>query len=243
MRTFQKLLAVAVVVPCVASAQVVSLTGQSVSGQADIFAATLGAVPAFPGGGGVLPNLVSFSAGAGRQLTFANVAGSVSCDAGSFTGPDGGPVCSGGTNINGFNNISGIVASGRSLFLAGLFLDGSLPPSQVASLTYGAGDFGFASASPLLGQLFYIGDGLTGTGSGATQLFNVPTTATRLYIGFADAFAFSGDPGYYNDNLGSLTYDLNISVGVSAVPEPATFALLGGGLLVLGGVVRRRRTL
>jgi hypothetical protein len=45
----------------------------------------------------------------------------------------------------------------------------------------------FTSLSPAIGQVFFIGDGLTGTGTGAVQAFQVPPGATRLFLGQADA--------------------------------------------------------
>ena len=31
-------------------------------------------------------------------------------------------------------------------------------------------------------------------------MFHIPTGASRFYLGFADAWAFVGDPGWYDDN-------------------------------------------
>ena len=42
------------------------------------------------------------------------------------------------------------------------------------------------SMAPVLNQVFFIGDGLTGTGSGSVQQFVVPLGATRLYLGSSD---------------------------------------------------------
>jgi RHS repeat-associated protein len=55
-------------------------------------------------------------------------------------------------------------------------LDFSSPASQ--SLT---------TISPLLNQVFFIGDGLTGTGSGSVQQFIIPVGATQLYLGSGDS--------------------------------------------------------
>jgi hypothetical protein len=60
----------------------------------------------------------------------------------------------------------------------------------------------FATLTPALGQVFFIGDGLTGTGSGSVQTFTVPRGATRLFLGIADASGFGGRPGCYGDNIG-----------------------------------------
>ena len=55
-----------------------------------------------------------------------------------------------------------------------------------------------------LNRIFYIGDGLTERNTGALQKFYVPEGATRLFIGFADAFSYQGLPGSYGDNMGSI---------------------------------------
>ena len=44
------------------------------------------------------------------------------------------------------------------------------------------------SFSPLIGQQFFIGDGRPA--SNALQTFNVPRSATTLYLGFAESFGF-----------------------------------------------------
>ena len=70
--------------------------------------------------------------------------------------------------------------------------------------------------SPQIEQTFWIGDGLTGDGDGSRQRINVPARATRLFVGFADASAFTGPPCCYNDNLGG--YKATIFIGRSAGP-------------------------
>jgi len=95
----------------------------------------------------------------------------------------------------------------------------------------------FTTLSPLLNQQFFIGDGLTGNGSGATQQFIVPNGATRFFLGFEDAGGYSGAPGQYQDNSGTLQASFTIS-GSAAAPEPAVIALLAPGLALL--LPRRR---
>src|SRR6202012_498516 len=100
-----------------------------------------------------------------------------------------------------------------------------------AILSYGFGTPGGlstsdASFSPEINQVFFIGDGLTGTGSGQIQNFLVPDTADRLYLGFADSF--DSVPSYYADNVGSLTATFSIT----SAPEPASLLFVSGGLLV-----------
>jgi hypothetical protein len=118
------------------------------------------------------------------------------------------------------------------MFLVGVFLDNGLPAAAPAALNYNGTTLSFTqgSYSPQIGQVFFIGDGLTGTGSGFTQQFNVPPTATRLYLGFADAGSFNGPPDYYADNPGSLTVSGLVRGPAMPVPIPAIFVLV----LVIG---------
>ena len=117
-----------------------------------------------------------------------------------------------------------------------MFTNGSPTGSAPASFNY-SGGLSQSSFSPLLDQVFFIGDGLTGTGSGSTQSFAVPSTATELWLGFADAFAFGGAPGFYGDNPGSLSVSGTLSSGMpgpSPVPEPEVGLLIGVGFVAVG---------
>jgi hypothetical protein len=135
--------------------------------------------------------------------------------------------------------ISQIQYTGIEMFLMGVFLGPSLPPTQVASI----GDYGTGAISPnqvtytpLVGQTFFVGDGLTGTGSGTVQQWIVPVGATRLFLGYADGMAFNGQVQMYGDNTGSASVSLELVV--APVPEPGTVVLLALGL---AGVALGRR--
>jgi hypothetical protein len=129
------------------------------------------------------------------------------------------------------------------MFLVGVFLDNTEPSGAgPITLSYDFGTPGSlnttdASFSPELNQVFFIGDGLTGTGSGQVQNFLVPDTASRLYLGFADSF--DSVPSYYADDVGSLTATFAIT-GSAAVPEPSTMLFVSGGLLVGLSCFKRR---
>src|SRR5439155_7163718 len=61
------------------------------------------------------------------------------------------------------------------------------------------------------------------------QARHVLAGATRLFLGFADAFDFStstisGLPGFYADNLGSLTAEFSISTQTCVQPPPGMVA-------------------
>jgi hypothetical protein len=177
----------------------------NVPATANIFGAGLSAAPA-PGGGsgGVLPSVFTFNARAGNVVTFPSVAGTASITPPEArVGGDGGHTFS--TNISSFGGISGIEDAGTLGFLVGVFLGPTAPVSPAPAALNFTGNTGFASLSPLIGQTFFIGDGLTGTGSGSVQKFNAPPTATRLFLGFADGNNIQGPPGEYQDNAGSLS--------------------------------------
>lgn len=192
-------------------------------------------LPPDPGGagGGELPPEFDFgfAAGAGLVLTFSSVTGDVMLDSGTgnhLNDPDGIGSAS-GINVNSFDGISGIMANNAG-FLAGVFLGLSAPHNPVPlRLDFTTINTSFTSLSPQLDQVFFIGDGLTGDGTGTVQQFNVPVGATRLVLGLVDAPGYSGDPGGYSDNLGSFT-----ATFILTVPEPSTFALffIGWGLVI-----------
>ena len=200
----------------------------AIDGQANIFGAGHASPPA-PGGEspGQSPPGYTFTAAPGQVLNFSSVTGIVTCcesNLGAYgTGPDGGPHASGDTDITSFGGVSGILHSSRTMFLVGVFLDANEPVDPApARLDFSGGAIGddFTVLSPEIGQTFFVGDGLSGTGSGLTQQFIVPPSATRLYLGFADAADFgapSSAPGYYGDNAGQLSAIFSITdIGATA---------------------------
>src|ERR1035438_5386372 len=146
------------------------------------------------------PILVSVTGG--EILTFS-AAGSTSVGGGCFAGPDGGCYA----DQSGFSPAPASADyNGPADALIGVFLNSGVPAGFVPGLDYqtnGNANEGLAAYSPLLDQIFFIGDGLTGTGSGSTQTFTVPVGATGLYLGVADSIGAS-----YN-NSGSITADVN----------------------------------
>lgn len=174
-----------------------------VEGRSDIYSAGLAAPD--PDRQGVLPAKITLAAGAG-VIRFPRVAGKAGCVQEAAYGPDGGDCVGGDTNLEPAGGISGVVAHERSLFLAGVFLATRAPAVPPPALDFSAAARGvaFPELAPVLGQVFFIGDGLTGTGSGETQRFVVPAGATHLYLGYADGAGFQGAPGWYGDNTGGL---------------------------------------
>jgi hypothetical protein len=132
-------------------------------------------------------------------------------------GPDGCSVggCTtdpGDTSISAAGVISGISSSHGVGHLVGVFLPDANPEGPPpGNLDFGD-DYDFAALCPAMRQTFFIGDGHTSDGE--VQRFGVPRGATRLYLGFADAWGFRHDPGYYSDTSGSL----EITVGLRSAP-------------------------
>ncbi len=178
--------------------------------------------------------LYQFGAGASNVFTFT-ASGLTNCCGGTpNTPPDGGFAA---TSIVGANGLSNVVGN-TQLPLLGVFTTdtdpfGSTPP---AALPWDANNP--ASLAPLLQQVFYIGDGRTGyqDAAGSLLLFTAPASATRLYLGVADAFGFNGTTGYYADNTGSYA----VTLSLAAIPEPEAYAMMISGLALLGFVSRRQ---
>jgi len=176
----------------------------SVSGTADIFAAGQSSVPNLSQPGTLPPGLTVTE---GSVLRF-DAAGTATCEVGGpLNGPDGGGCVGGDTDISSFGTISGIVDHQASMFLVGVFT-GDRPPTGTPppSLDFSAAAIGhnFSHLDPALNQVFFIGDGKRSDASADRQLFIAPRGATHLYLGFADAYAFQGTPGAYDDNSGLI---------------------------------------
>lgn len=195
-------------------------------------------------GGATDAVLANGSVNAGDSFSFS-ATGLIGCCSyiGSGNTPDG---ATGSMNIAAYNGLSGI--SGNSLLpLVGVFTSETDPfgTASPAGTTYDASNP--SSLSPLLNQVFYIGDGLGGlnAGSGAALSFVAPTGATRLYLGILDSHGFSGNPSDYRDNPGSFTVNFSAIPATqqspSAVPELATWLMMIFGFGAVGSVIRSRR--
>jgi PEP-CTERM motif len=170
----------------------------------------------------------------GGQLTFTNAVGGTDRGGGcSLTAPyagcdpiDGSTFFShSGGDANGISGVRAPISA-----LMGVFLGPEQPSltAAPASLDFQTLGLDFASLSPQVKQLFFIGDGMTA--SSAVQLFVIPNGATRLYLGTMDGF------GWYN-NTGAITVD------VSLVPEPSSLLLMLVGIAGVAWCSRRGRRL
>jgi hypothetical protein len=92
------------------------------------------------------------------------------------------------------NGIAGI--TGQWNCLLGVFLDDRVPTEWPIP-----DDFVFnmadPSSSPALKQVFFIGDGRTGGSPSAIQRINVPSGATRLFLGTMDEYQWSNNSGSF----------------------------------------------
>ncbi len=131
-----------------------------------------------------------------------------------------------GSQLFGLEGISGY--QGTAGALVGLFLTDESPVGKPSPETLNFSSTGlgkaFVDLKPDIGQIFFIGDGRTGTGSGDIQRFTAPTGATRLFLGIADGLVFNGRPGFYEDNDGS--YEVAISKAIVGTSDDET--LTGG---------------
>jgi len=155
-------------------------------------------------------------------------------------GPEGNGI-PGSSSITSFGGISGYL--GTQGALVGVFLTDAVPSGAAPPrLDFSVGGLGtdFLTLSPALGQVFYIGNGVTS--GNEFQEFVAPADATRVFFGITDAFGFNGAPGAFDDNDGSYRIRVGLNeVPTAAVPEPATLTLLGLGIGALGCARKRSR--
>ena len=183
-----------------------------------------------PGNSPVLLNVTA------ATLTFS-ATGSTSVDGSNFGDPNGAAAY---PNQSGFSPDpwSGDY-NGPASALIGVFLDATAPalstaggatgPDFVAGADYQApGSTGPGVYTPGLDQIFFIGDG-------AGEVFFAPGGATRLFLATADSLG--GSTG----NVGAL--QVSFTGATSAAPEPASWALMIGGLGLAGAALRRRHAM
>jgi hypothetical protein len=175
------------------------------------------------GGGGTVASYLDFGTlPTSSYVTFPSVVDNSpppNQSEGSISSPDGYAESAGYSSfVGGYRALSGITFTGPDFQfgLVGVFTNAASTAN--ATVAPAEADFSMAGESaailsPLLNQVFPIGDGLTGTGNGTLQKFVVPAGATRLTVGFADSAYGSSPPSGYQDNSGSLNTTLVVHPG------------------------------
>ncbi|WP_207802729.1 calcium-binding protein [Roseicella frigidaeris] len=168
------------------------------------------------GEGAGAPVSIDLGTGTGRVVTVTNVGGGVAFgpdkvynDADGFDFPLG-------TSLDPTAGLSGLTVP-KSGMLVGVFLDGNEQAAGhaiPATLDFATLGTDFTTLAPGVDQVFYIGDGLTGTRDGTVQQFHVPDGATTLLLGIADGTAFHGHPEAYADNSGAFTAQVTVQDNV-----------------------------
>jgi Flp pilus assembly protein TadG len=133
----------------------------------------------------------------GHTITFDSINGGAGNTPGGATyGADGNP---NDIETNTAGDEHGIATiTGPLNAVIGVFLSNSLPDDSPAPASL---DFSndaerdFNSLSPLVQQVFFIGDGRTDTG--VLQTFVIPTGATRLFVGTWDGYQWNNNFGQY----------------------------------------------
>jgi hypothetical protein len=184
---------------------------------------------------GIAPVVFTFPPRAGQTMTIPAAGGAWTCQTGfAEFGPDGqtsGACLAQGTptNFKSIGPFSGYHLTDFLGALAGVFLQDTLPSSAPPALRFyvsnnsaGGIQTNFLALSPEIGQVFFIGDGLTGTGTGKAQTFSVPPTATHLYLGYVDNCMAPNNttPGCYSDNVGSLNLTVRLQAYAPNWVEP-----------------------
>ena len=158
----------------------------TIDGRDNIFGAGHASAP----NGGLLPVQIPLPAdSAGEAIVVSNASGHVTMGVNAPSpGPDGGYDPDLATNVTSLGGISGVIGDpGLGAFLGGVFTSDSEPTDAPPTLNYSAVGGNVTTSAPfytpLTDQLFFIGDGLTGTASGVQQQFVVPAGATSLWLG------------------------------------------------------------
>ena len=189
----------------------------------------------------------------GDRLTFTSSGMITNCPSGCpVNGPDGGEIIS---HVRGAEfNISNVTAPANSLL--GVFLGparpdsdpGTPPPLDFSSFS----SRNYGNLSPLLKQVFFIGDGRRATTAGPLcQTVTVPPGATRLFLGTMDGVEWNNNVGAFSVSVCKLerpSFDtclqdesngnqllLNLTTGDYLFANCNGFAITGTGTLTVRG--------
>lgn len=203
----------------------------SIHGRSNIFDAGLSSATQ----GGFLPPSITVAGLDGKLLRFPKIHGTFNTAA-DFSGPDGAHTPGRSCDLNAVGGISGYLNGNNTSALVGVFLGAAQPGSPPARLDFSSNQIGenFTTLAPALGQVFFIGDGLTN--DGLSQQFTIPPGAEKLYFGYPDGNTgelYHGPPLGWGDNSGSIS--LRASIAADPVPTLGLDFPLGGGQLQVSG--------
>lgn len=149
-----------------------------------------------------------------RVMVVTKVEGAIGC-CGVRNNDADGRIAPSSFQVHGMNNLSAWQST-RGIALVGVFRSNEAlstvqppPPFDYRDLGYDAERY-----SPELHQVFFIGDGFSQM-LGKQQIFDVPETATQVFLGIIDRTP-EHQPGQYQDNPGALRLDVEI-VGCNAL--------------------------
>jgi hypothetical protein len=220
-----------------AMALVLSLTAASaiaatnLQATANLYGAGKTNPPAPAGGGaGILPVIIPVTNLVDETLMIHSVTGTIyfgSYSSDIIPNPDGTGSHWGDTDLLSYEGISGIVCPKRVGFIAGVFLDDSVPSNPAPDRLAYTNDWSFDLPDywPALRQSFYVGDGRNFFGT--LQRFHAPTGSTRLALGFMDGYLAHGNPGEYGDNRQALTLSVFNAMSPTATTVIATAIEVG----------------
>ena len=166
-------------------------------------------VPRAPSGNGAgtTPPAWRLPPGTSRVISISDAAGCVTWGGFGdepYNGPAGNPYTD-PTHMNAVGGISGIAHDGNRMFVVGVFLTDAEPEDPAPPTLDFTNNEDFETLEPEIAQLFFVGDGVG-------KRFVAPHDATRLFLGFADAWLVTGDPGYYGNNKGQVQLTVTITV-------------------------------